>query len=132
MPTIDLEKKHSPELIAEAAMCIWEHMLEQRPAFRIKARRSDVADKTLWFHQMDRLWFDHGTVEMRHYAYRLALSALEVFEELGFEGAEDLNLIPYDWEFIPTVVRHADWSSLYDADNSPERIEREIREKHDA
>lgn len=123
LTTLQLEKKHSTELIAEAAMCIWEAMLDARYPGE---QHPDLMEP------MDRLWFDHGTVEMRHYAYRLALSALEVFELLGREYCEEHDLIPYDWEFIPAVVRLADWSSLYAADNSPKRIERELRDAYHA
>lgn len=129
MSLSQIEKKHSPELIAEAAMCIWEAMLDQKPPLNERHTREG---KHTWQSQMGILWDNYGTVEMRHYAYRLALSALEVFEKLGFETAEEMGLIPYDWEFIPAVVSHADWTDLYAADNSPERIEREIREMHDA
>lgn len=114
MTLIQIEKKHSPEIIAEAAMCVWEHMLEERPQGE---RRVD--DK--WFTRMDALWDHYGAVEMRHKAYRIALIALEVYdlgraEETcapGHDFWEARDLIPYDWEFIPAVTRRADWSELY-------------------
>lgn len=110
-----------PELIAEAAMCIWECMLEYRPGVHPDAL------STPWSSQMDRMWETYGTVEMRHYAYRLALTALDVFDLLGREWIEDHEILPYDWEFIPLVVSKADWTALYDADNRPQRIVDEIR-----
>ncbi|MES4992376.1 hypothetical protein ACTJJ7_11520 [Phyllobacterium sp. 22229] len=113
-----------PRLIAEAALCIWEYMIESRPD-----GPPNPHDDT-WSSLMDRLWEKHGTVEMRHYAYRLAFSAIDVFDILGADWIEEKDILPYDWEFIPLVVRMADWNSLYDADNGPERIADEIRKAY--
>lgn len=48
---------------------------------------------------------------MRHTAIALADKALAVFDLIGGrDGAEVLNLIPYDWEFIPAFVARVDWT----------------------
>lgn len=109
------------ELIAEAAMGIWEFMLA--------SHRDGNHDPSaaIWASPMHRLWQTYGTVEMRQHAYRLALSALDVFDILGREWIEEKDLLPYDWEFLPLVVRMGDWTSLYAADNRPERIADAIR-----
>lgn len=95
----------SETLRMEAALCIWEAMMEARSSFE------DGSSETDWFRQMDALWAERSTVEMRHTAMDLADKALEVFDLIGgCEGAEALDLISYDWEFIPAFVARVDWT----------------------
>lgn len=113
-----MKHTYDPELIAEASMAIWEYMIENRD----NPQHLD----------MKLLWETHGTVEMRHFAYRLSLSALKTFYTLGLDWLEEHKLLPYDWEFMPAVVRAADFSQLYEGDNSPSAITRRIEEKVNA
>lgn len=94
---------HSETLRMEAALCIWEAMLEAKsfPALQNAAT---------WKHTLAETWRKRGSVEMRHTAIALADKALVVFDLIGgHEGAEALDLIPYDWEFIPAFVARVDW-----------------------
>ncbi|WP_266031247.1 hypothetical protein [Brucella intermedia] len=75
-------------LQCEAALCIWEAMLEN------VVRQSP---------QLKRAFETYGTVEMRHCAIRLAPLACKVWDLMTEDERE--NLIPYDWEFIPKFVR---------------------------
>ena len=63
--------ERSFELLAEAALCAWEAMLDLREIARVK---------TAW----DRM----GTVEMRHKAIALAPIICDVFDALGREWME--------------------------------------------
>ncbi|WP_266065068.1 hypothetical protein [Brucella intermedia] len=99
-------------------MGIWEFMLASHQD------GNHDPSAAIWASPVHRLWLTYGTVEMRQHAYRLALSALDVFDILGHEWIEEKGLLPYDWDL---VVRMADWTTLYAADNRPERIANAIR-----
>ena len=75
---------------AEAMLCLWEAMLEERdncPALQIE--------------------FDtHGTVFMRFEAMHLAQRYLKVWEQFT---PDERDGITYDWEFWPAVVNTHDW-----------------------
>ncbi|MFG1250245.1 hypothetical protein [Xanthobacter flavus] len=105
---------HGPDDILEAALCIWEAMLEARgdnPVERA-ARNADPAEGAEWQVQLDQLWERAGTVQMRRYAADLAPEFLHVYDGLGgSDTLEELNLTPYDWEFIPAVLAHVEWES---------------------
>jgi hypothetical protein len=101
---------YSETLRMEAALCIWEEMLDvDRHA---KSAVSVTNIKAPPFHiTLSLTWDRRGTVEMRHTAIALADKALEVFDLIGgADGAEALDLIPYDWEFIPAFVARVDWT----------------------
>lgn len=95
----------------EAALCIWEAMLE---AHEHAEPKPGIVGHTVsdWHTSLYDAWMDRGTVEMRHAAIGLADAALETFDLIGgTDGAEALGLIPYDWEFIPAFLRHVEWDS---------------------
>lgn len=105
---------HGQDLILEAALCIWEAMLEARRVSPVEreARKADPAEGAEWQAQLDQLWERVGTVQMRRYAADLAPEFLHVYDGLGgSDTLEELNLIPYDWEFIPAVLAHVEWES---------------------
>ncbi|KQR67854.1 hypothetical protein ASG03_10060 [Rhizobium sp. Leaf341] len=77
----------------EAVACLWEAMME--------ADRHDVASS------IHRAFRDWGTVHMRHAAIDLADFVLRVYESMSEE--EKFSLGPYDWEFVPAVLRQVDW-----------------------
>lgn len=97
---------YSETLRMEAALCIWEAMLDAR----FPGEPAEGED-LLWANVMDETWAARGSVQMRHTAIDLADKALEVFDLIGrHEGAEALDLTPYDWEFIPAFVALVDWT----------------------
>lgn len=106
---------HGLDDILEAALCIWEAMLEARgdnPVERA-ARKAGPAEGAEWQVQLDQLWERAGTVQMRRYAADLAPEFLHVYDGLGgLDTLEELNLAPYDWEFIPAVLAHVEWESF--------------------
>ena len=105
---------HGQDSILEAALCIWEAMLEARRVSPVEreARKADPAEGAEWQAQLDQHWEQVGTVQMRRYAADLAPEFLHVYDGLGgSDTLEDLNLTPYDWEFIPAVLAHVEWES---------------------
>lgn len=103
---MDSAQPYTEALRMEAALCIWEAMNDTRYG---NPRAKPVVRP--WMIEMDLTWKVRGTVEMRHTAIDLADKALEVFDLIGrHEGAEALDLLPYDWEFIPAFVAHVDWT----------------------
>ena len=62
-----------------------------------------------WEYDLSKVFDNSGTVQMRHWAISLADTVLEVWDILGPDAAEELDLIPYDWEFVPAVLRHIEW-----------------------
>lgn len=80
-------------LRAEASLCLWEAMLEDR---------HPIPD-------LDKIWTEQGTVTMRHYAIGLADEVLATWDLLTEDQQQDL--IPYDWEFVPAFLKHVDWST---------------------
>jgi len=84
------------DIRAEAVACIWECLLEW------KETEPNI---------LAALWEEKGTVEMRHKAISLAEFVLDVWDGLGGDAAiDDLDLIPYDWQFVPAVLRLVDWT----------------------
>lgn len=75
----------------EAALCLWEAMLESR---------DKLAD-------LDEAWNRRGTVEMRHCAIQLAPAVGAVWDSMTEEEQE--ACIPYDWEFVPLFLRCLTW-----------------------
>lgn len=97
-------------LQCEAALCIWEAMLEN------VVRQSP---------QLKRAFETYGTVEMRHCAIRLAPLACKVWDLMTEDEQQDL--IPYDWEFIPKFVRTVPLEVVgygLDTIHTPEEIKR--------
>lgn len=110
---------YTETLRMEAALCIWEAMLE--------AKRDRHALPADWAGEMSLRWYERGTVEMRHLAIALAEKALSAFDLIGqHEGAEALDLIPYDWEFIPAFVARVDWT---DCTADPADIAARLKER---
>lgn len=78
-------------LAVEAALCLWEAMLETRDD-----------DKEL------QAAFDAlGTFHMRHTAIALAPVVLGVWDALSETERE--AFVPYDWEFVPAVLGLVNW-----------------------
>jgi hypothetical protein len=79
--------EHTESLRMEAALCAWEAMLEMRDALPV----------------LDASWRREGTVALRHEAIAHAPLILRLWD--GLTSGEQQSLIPYDWEFVPAVVR---------------------------
>lgn len=107
---------HSFDLLAEAACCAWEAMLEQRE--RIPT--------------LDALWERRGTVHMRHQAIELAPRICEAYDTLGPDWAERHALIPYDWEFVPAIIAAIEWGDYLPDAPTITRLLREKFEKQSA
>ena len=87
---------HSHDLLCEAALCIWENMLE------IKHGKPSL----------DEAWGKYGTVAMRHAAKALAPAACIIWDMMSDD--EKQACIPYDWEFIPAFVSLVKWDEWID------------------
>ena len=94
----------SPTFRTEAALCIWESMLESR---------KDVP-------ALDAVWKNWGTVEMRQTAIALADPAIEAWQALAAHEQEDCA--PFDWEFIPAFVRRVDWAERATPHTTPRQL----------
>jgi hypothetical protein len=93
----------SESLRTEAALCIWEEMLDIRWNTPLEPKPYVV--------DMVACWEDNGSSAMRSYAQDLAKDALAVFDLIGqHEGMEALDMCAYDWEFMPAFVARVDWS----------------------
>jgi len=93
---------HGQDLILEAALCIWEAMLE--------ARRVSPVEPPNWEDRMMEVWEEVGTAHMRQFAIGLAPAILHVYDGIGGANAlPELNLIPYDWMFVPSVLAEVVW-----------------------
>lgn len=76
-------------LQVEAALCVWEAMLETRQSRAV----------------MDFLWDGVGTSQMRHHAISIGVWAEQVFVRAKADhGANVFDAIAYDWEFIPAAL----------------------------
>jgi hypothetical protein len=104
----------------EAALCIWEEMLDERE------RKGPAENERPWKVAMRKMWHDYGTVSMRHEAIRLGPIACEVYDIIGCDRLEELDLIPYDWEFIPAFVARVDWSGRGIASADAKDIARQL------
>lgn len=100
------------DLLAEAACCAWEAMLEMR---------DDLP-------ALDRRWKAIGTVELRHKAIALAPVICDVYDALGREWMEEHDLLLYDWEFVPALVKLIDWNQV-DIPR-PEELTAMLKDKH--
>jgi len=89
-------ESHSERLRMEAALCLWEAMLDTRLDDDAYHRSPQ------WQVDMSTEWANHGTVEMRQRAIMLAPLVLDVWDLLTEEEQE--QCVPYDWDFVPTVL----------------------------
>ncbi|MBK3745799.1 hypothetical protein G3A39_42335 [Paraburkholderia aspalathi] len=89
----------------EAALCIWENMIETR----------DVNGP------MDSTWHTMGSVAMRHAAIALAPVACAIWDTMSDD--EQQVCIPYDWGFIPAFVGLVDWAHGIDWVNNTAAID---------
>jgi hypothetical protein len=93
-----MSKQRTFSLRAEAACCIWECLLEWRE------HQHDDPTAAL----VGKLFETFGTVAMRHLAIALADLCCDVWDLFADGEIEDMDLIPYDWEFVPVFVKNID------------------------
>jgi hypothetical protein len=84
------------EAHVEAALCLWEQMIE--------ANLNEGKPGYEWAESLHVRWEEFGTVQMRHVCIALAPIADRVWEACRETGEED-HLVPFDWEFIPAFLR---------------------------
>jgi hypothetical protein len=92
--------------ICEAAMCLWEAMLDEY--------REEGKPGHEWALPLHARWDQWGTCEMRHVCIALAPIAERVWEAVRETGEED-HLVPYDWEFIPAFLRRVQFNEPHDS-----------------
>lgn len=94
---VGFETKHGQELLMEAAVCLWEAILESKD--------KSPEEPPNWEDRMIEVWEEVGTAHMRQFAIGLAPAILHVYDGIGGANAlPELNLIPYDWMFVPSVL----------------------------
>ena len=95
MITKDQEReKEYTFLEMEAALCVWECLVEMRQGWKHKGE--DIIQKA---------WDDYGTVEMRlNVAVSIGRYAIEFYDMLPSGYVTDELGWSYDWDFIPFVV----------------------------
>lgn len=83
----------------EAALCLWEAMLEVRNG-RFTSE-----------HWINVQWEEMGTVHMRHWAISAAAYLGKVWNAAPMTDDTRDMLSPFDWEFVPAVLGRmsADW-----------------------
>ena len=87
------------EFRTEAALCLWEAMLEERR----------VPPASHWQLAMAEHWGAVGTAAMRLTAARLGRSVIAVWDELPEDWQDEME--PFDSGFVPALLPCIDWSS---------------------
>ncbi len=95
----------------EAALCVWEWMLENRHDLS----KEDVSKRLQSSNAHDIIslnvtWDDNGSPAMRELARHAGDIVLAVHDRMTAEHFD--WEAPYDWEFLPAVLRHIDWDNL--------------------
>ncbi len=109
-----MARKIYSELEAEAALCLWEAMLEAK--FTNEKREEEGLEERS---DMVSVWDDTGSLFMRHEALRLAHVVCETYELIPV-GARDA--IAYDWEIVPAILDTFRWSHQGAAHDAPAQI----------
>lgn len=107
----------------EASLCLWEHWAE----CRVKHDREEGEGFAGFFNR-------HGTVQMRlMYCPVVAAWALQVYDYLK-PVRDDLDGFAYDWDIIPEIASHVDWSGRKPRLPSPrttaDRVYRALMSRH--
>lgn len=112
-----MEPKVYSELEMEAALCIWENMLEARAG----VLHSGISGEPLadWIVQLDKAFEDVGTIELRYNCRAWAREMLKAHDALR-DGCADLGFdfrerfwLSYDWDFTPAWLESGiDWETL--------------------
>ncbi|MBD9511935.1 hypothetical protein IB265_34870 [Ensifer sp. ENS10] len=106
------ERENYTHLQVEAALCLWEAMLEANTRGWSRDPENERRDTTLGplpdraasFYQT---WRNVGAVAMRHMAIHLAEHLCDTWDAMT--QAEQEECIPYDWEFAPAFLGVIEW-----------------------
>lgn len=82
-------------LAMEAALCVWEDLLERRDRF--PQQNPDLV----------ALWEKYGTVHIRALCPTIGSWIAEAFDLIE---RDSLDSSPYDWEIVPAFVGLVDWA----------------------
>ncbi len=97
-------------LHAEAAMCIWEAIIEAQLAWWDRYRQMPKTDTPEWALEMMDAQDGEGSYGMRHVARHLAFEIealwLTIAEVAGPKGKD------FDFSFCPWVIQWVDWSAI--------------------
>jgi hypothetical protein len=83
----------------EAALCLWEAMLEARPK-----EWADSGDDESWRFRLDSLWHEVGTAAMRLSCIEAGKQIDAIWRDLSQDERDDFA--PFDWDFVPTYLEH--------------------------
>lgn len=109
-----MARKIYTELEAEAALCLWEAMIEAK----IEAeKRADYGDGVT--SDLLSAWEDSGSMFMRQEALRLAHVVCETFDLIP---ADVRDGHPYDWEVVPAILDTFRWSHAGAEHDEPAQI----------
>ena len=93
-----MDDKVFTHLEMEAALCVWEQLLEWTGS-----------NSPWWREDWAKLRDQIGTVELRHSSYVLGRWCLEVYDKAKQIGGEDVfDGHAYDWEVIPAILLHVE------------------------
>lgn len=88
-------------VIATTGMIVWEAMLDLRD--ELAADGTPAA-------QLDDLWNNRGSFDMRDYALEIAKWVEKVYEVVN-EGDFNDGRVAFDFEFVPELVATLDWTT---------------------
>lgn len=109
-----MARKIYTELEAEAALCLWEAMIEAKIEAEKRADYGDGVGSDLL-----SAWEDTGSLFMRHEALRLAHVVCETFDLIP---ADVRDGHPYDWEIVPAILDTFRWSHAGCEHDAPAQI----------
>jgi len=89
-------EKEYTHLEMEAALCVWEEINERT-----------LLSKAGRYPELNKLREDWGSPTLRHASIHFGRFCLQVYDLLTEQQRD--NLV-YDWEFIPAVLDHIDWT----------------------
>lgn len=104
---MDENAKDYTHLQMEAALCIWEDLLERHQAHGNAEHKYTSQEAEEFGTKLFNYWEDNGTVEMRHAAINMASHAVKVFAQLEAAiGRDEIHetWASYDWDWIPAWV----------------------------
>ena len=109
-----MARKIYTELEAEAALCLWEAMIEAKAeAEKLQDCGVGGGDDLL------NAWEDTGTMFMRHEALRLAHVVCETFALIPVDLRDGHS---FDWEIVPAILDTFRWSHAGGAHDEPAQI----------
>lgn len=96
------------ELACEAALCVWEAMLDARAQY-CHGDAGKPSERPAWAAAMGEAWQFNGSFGMRSVARHAALAIEDVWAALG-DGLTDG--IAFDFEYCPVMLAQIDWQGI--------------------